>query len=115
VVYRDPDEVARDARRAARTERRDNSGATSTAAAPRRREVRLAQAPATRVATIAGILAVGAGVAAALGAQNAQAWLVGLVVSVVSLALAAVLRPSPRDGRRARRRRAPGPAKGVRS
>jgi hypothetical protein len=44
-----------------------------------------------RLVATAGIVAVGTAVAAILGASDVTAWIIGLVVSALSVALAAVL------------------------
>jgi hypothetical protein len=62
-----------------------------------RREKRLPfEAPVMRVVATAGIVAIGVVIAAIMGSQDSQAWLIGLVVSLVSLAVAAVLWSSRR-------------------
>ena len=46
---------------------------------------------AVRLIATAGIVGIGTAIAAILGTQDVKAWIVGLVVSVVSVLLAAVL------------------------
>ena len=46
---------------------------------------------AVRLIATAGIVAIGVAVAAILGTQDVEAWILGLVVSLVSVLLAAVL------------------------
>jgi hypothetical protein len=49
-----------------------------------------------RLVATGGIVGLGVAVAAIMGSQDAQGWLIGLVVSVVSLVLAALLWSSRR-------------------
>jgi protein-S-isoprenylcysteine O-methyltransferase Ste14 len=44
-----------------------------------------------RIIATAGIVAIGVAIAAIMTSSNSQGWLIGLVVSVVSVVLAAVL------------------------
>jgi hypothetical protein len=46
---------------------------------------------AMRIVATAGIVGIGTAVAAILGTQDVKAWIIGLVASVVSVLLAAVL------------------------
>ena len=95
-LYRDPAATERDARRAARTQRRDGSGDAPGVMIPSRRKRLPLEAPVMRVIATTGIVAIGVVIAAIMTSQDAQGWLVGLVVSVVSLVLAAVLWSSRR-------------------
>lgn len=62
-----------------------------------RREKRLPfEAPVMRVVATTGIVAISVVVAAVMASQDVQGWLIGLVVSLVSLVLAAVLWSSRR-------------------
>jgi hypothetical protein len=54
------------------------------------------EAPLMRLIATAGIVAIAVVVAAIMGSQDSQAWLIGLVVSIVSLVLAALLWSSQR-------------------
>lgn len=49
-----------------------------------------------RLVATAGIVGIGVAVAAIMTAQDVQGWLIGLVVSIVSVVLAAVLWSSRR-------------------
>ena len=79
-------DAERDARRAARLERREEQG---------RRRLPL-ETPLMRLVATGGIVGLSVAIAAILGSQNAQGWLIGLVVSVASLVLAALLWSSRR-------------------
>jgi hypothetical protein len=63
---------------------------------PNRRKRLPLEAPLMRVVATAGIVGIAVVVAAILSAQDVQGWILGLVVSLVSLALAAVLWSSRR-------------------
>jgi hypothetical protein len=76
----------REARRVARLERRQAEG---------RQRLPL-ETPLMRLIATGGIVGLGVAIAAIMGARGAQGWLIGLVVSVVSLVLAALLWSSRR-------------------
>jgi len=80
------DAEEREARQAARLERRQTEG---------RRRLPL-ETPLMRVIATGGIVGLGVVIAAIMGSQDVQGWLIGLVVSVVSLVLAALLWSSRR-------------------
>lgn len=63
---------------------------------PSRRQRLPLEAPLMRLVATAGIVAIGVAVAAIMGSQDSQGWLIGLVVSIVSLLLAALLWSSRR-------------------
>ena len=63
---------------------------------PNRRQRLPLEAPLMRIVATAGIVAIGVVIAAIMGSQDSQAWLIGLVVSAVSLTLAALLWSSRR-------------------
>jgi peptidoglycan/LPS O-acetylase OafA/YrhL len=63
---------------------------------PSRRKRLPLEAPLMRLVATAGIVAIGVAIAAIMGSQDSQPWLIGLVVSLVSLVLAAVLWSSRR-------------------
>jgi hypothetical protein len=87
----DGPEAERQARRAERSaERRPG------VMIPSRRKRLPLEAPLMRVVATAGIVAIAVVVAAIMGSQDSQAWLIGLVVSLVSLVLAALLWSSRR-------------------
>ena len=95
-VHSDP-VAERDARRQARDKRRGGSPAERPEVMiPRRRKRLPLEAPLMRVIATAGIVAIAVVVAAIMGSQHSQAWLIGLVASIVSLVLAAGLWSSRR-------------------
>jgi hypothetical protein len=49
-----------------------------------------------RVVATAGIIGIGVAIAAIMDSQNSKGWVIGLVVSIVSVVLAAVLWSSRR-------------------
>lgn len=63
---------------------------------PSRRKRLPLEAPLMRLVATAGIVAIGVVIAAIMDSQDSQAWLIGLVVSLVSLVLAALLWSSRR-------------------
>jgi hypothetical protein len=63
---------------------------------PTRRKRLPLEAPLMRLVATAGIIGIGVVIAAIMSSQDSQGWLIGLVVSIVSLALAAVLWSSRR-------------------
>jgi hypothetical protein len=81
-----PTGAERDARRAARVERREADG---------RQRLPL-ETPFMRAVATGGIVGISVAIAAILGSQDVQGWLIGLVISVVSLVLAALLWSSRR-------------------
>jgi len=54
------------------------------------------EAPLMRVVATVGIVGIGVAIAAIMASQHSKGWLIGLVVSVVSVVLAAVLWSSRR-------------------
>jgi hypothetical protein len=98
----DGPDADREARRAERDGRRDHGerppdqGERPGVMIPRRRKRLPLEAPLMRIVATAGIVAIGVAIAAIMGSQDSQGWLIGLVVSVVSLVLAAVLWSSRR-------------------
>jgi hypothetical protein len=92
-----PDPAAeRQARRKAREQRRDETGGQPAVMIPSRRERLPLEAPLMRVVATAGIVGIAVLVAAVMGSQDSAGWLIGLVASLVSLVLAAVLWSSRR-------------------
>ena len=94
-------ETEREARRAQRDERRDrgehrDQGERPGVMIPSRRKRMPLEAPLMRTVATAGIVAIAVVIAAIMGSQDSQAWLIGLVVSIVSLVLAALLWSSRR-------------------
>jgi hypothetical protein len=63
---------------------------------PSRRQRLPLEAPLMRLVATAGIIGIGVVIAAIMTSQDSQGWLIGLVVSVVSVALAAILWSSRR-------------------
>ncbi len=63
---------------------------------PSRRQRLPLEAPLMRVVATAGIIGIGVVIAAIMTSQDSQGWLIGLVVSIVSVALAAILWSSRR-------------------
>jgi hypothetical protein len=86
----DSPDAKREARREERAERRPG------VMIPSRRKRLPLEAPLMRVIATAGIVAVAVVVAAIMGSQDSQGWLIGLVASIVSLVLAALLWSSQR-------------------
>ncbi len=86
----------RDARRHAREEAREPRPERSGVMIPNRRKRLPLEAPLMRVVASAGIVGIAVAIAAIMGSRGSPDWLVGLVASVVSLLLAAVLWSSRR-------------------
>jgi hypothetical protein len=86
----------REARRAERNQARDGSPEAPSVMIPARSRRLPLEAPLMRVVATAGIIAIGVVIAAIMTSQHSQGWLIGLVVSIVSLVLAAVLWSSRR-------------------
>lgn len=63
---------------------------------PSRRQRLPLEAPLMRLVATAGIVAIGVAVAAIMGSQDSQGWLIDLVVSILPLLLAALLWSSRR-------------------
>jgi hypothetical protein len=83
----------RDAEREARrAKRRERPGVMI----PSRRKRLPLEAPLMRIIATAGIVAIAVAIAAIMSSQDSQGWLIGLVVSIVSLVLAALLWSSRR-------------------
>jgi hypothetical protein len=82
-------EADREARRAKRAQR-------PGVMIPNRRKRLPLEAPIMRLVATAGIVAIAVVVAAIMSSQDSQGWLIGLVVSIVSLVLAALLWSSRR-------------------
>jgi peptidoglycan/LPS O-acetylase OafA/YrhL len=84
-----------DAEREARREGRRAERRPGVMIPSRRKRLPL-EAPLMRLIATAGIVAIAVVVAAIMGSQDSEAWLIGLVVSIVSLVLAALLWSSQR-------------------
>jgi hypothetical protein len=86
----------REARRRARSERREAPAERAGVMIPNRRTRLPLETPLMRVVATAGIVGIAVVIAAIMTSQDSAGWLVGLVVSIVSLVLAAVLWSSRR-------------------
>jgi hypothetical protein len=86
----------REARRKAREDRRGPREERPEVMIPSRRKRLPLEAPLMRAVASAGIVGIAVAIAAVMTSQHSQGWLIGLVVSVVSLLLAAVLWSSRR-------------------
>jgi hypothetical protein len=84
------------ARSAARSERRDAPAERPGAMIPSGRKRLPLEAPLMRVVATGVIVGIGLVIAAIMTSQDSQGWLIGLVVSIVSVVLAAVLWSSRR-------------------
>jgi protein-S-isoprenylcysteine O-methyltransferase Ste14 len=92
-------DAEREARRAARSERREAPAERPGVMTPSGRRRLPLEAPLMRVVTIGGIVGIGivvVVVAAIMTSQDSKGWLIGLVVSIVSVGLAALLWSSRR-------------------
>jgi len=86
----------REARRAERSERRDAAAERPGVMIPSRRKRLPLEAPLMRVVATGGIVGIGVVIAAIMGSQQSKGWVIGLVVSLASVVLAAVLWSSRR-------------------
>jgi hypothetical protein len=86
----------REARRQAREDRRGPTAERPGVMIPNRRKRLPLEAPLMRVVATAGIVGIAVVIAAIMGSQGSQGWLIGLAASIVSLVLAAVLWSSRR-------------------
>ena len=92
-------DAEREARRAARSERREAPAERPGVMIPSGRKRLPLEAPLMRVVTTGGIVGIGVVIvviAAIMISQDSKGWLIGLVVSIVSVVLAAVLWSSRR-------------------
>jgi hypothetical protein len=85
-----------DAEREAPRERRDAPAERPGAMIPSGRKRLPLEAPLMRVVATGGIVGIGVVIAAIMTSQDSEGWLIGLVVSIVSVVLAAVLWSSRR-------------------
>ena len=92
---RQPD-TEREARRAARGERRDTPTERPGVMIPSGRKRLPLEAPFMRVVATGGIVGIGVVIAAIMTSLDAQGWVIGLAVSLVSVVLAAALWSSRR-------------------
>jgi len=86
----------REARRTAREEQRSEAEHRPGVMIPTRRKRLPLEAPLMRLVATAGIIGISVAIAAIMTSQDSEGWLIGLVVSIVSVALAAVLWSSRR-------------------
>jgi hypothetical protein len=86
----------REARRTAREARREPPKERAGVMIPNRRKRLPLEAPLMRGVATAGIVGIAVVIAAIMSSQGAQGWLIGLVASIASLVLAAVLWSSRR-------------------
>jgi hypothetical protein len=86
----------REARRAAREQQRAGAEHRPGVMIPTRGKRLPLEAPLMRLVATAGIIGIGVAIAAIMTSQDSQGWLIGLVVSIVSVALAAFLWSSRR-------------------
>jgi hypothetical protein len=89
-------DAEREARRAARSVRRDAPAERPGAMIPSGRKRLPLEAPLMRLVATGGIVGIGVVIAAIMTSQDSEGWLIGLVVSIVSVVLAAVLWSSRR-------------------
>ena len=92
-------DAEREARRAARSERREAPAERPGVMTPSGRRRLPLEAPLMHVVTTGGIVGIGivvVVVAAIMTSQDSKGWLIGLVVSIVSVGLAALLWSSRR-------------------
>jgi hypothetical protein len=89
-------DAEREARRTARNERRAAPEDRPGVMIPSRRTRLPLEAPLMRAVATAGIIGIGVVIAAIMASQGSQGWLIGLVVSIVSVVLAAILWSSRR-------------------
>ena len=89
-------DTEREARRAARSERRDPPAERPGPMTPSGRKRLPLETALMRLVATGGIVGIGVVIAAIMTSQDSQGWLIGLVVSVVSVVLAAILWSSRR-------------------
>ena len=89
-------DAEREARRTARNEPRAAPADRPGVMIPSRRTRLPLEAPLMRAVATAGIIGIGVVIAAIMASQDSQGWLIGLVVSIVSVVLAAILWSSRR-------------------
>jgi hypothetical protein len=89
-------DAEREARRTARNERRAAPAERPGVMIPSRRTRLPLEAPLMRAVATAGIVGIGVAIAAIMASQDSKGWLIGLVVSIVSVVLAAILWSSRR-------------------
>jgi hypothetical protein len=85
-----------DAEREARREQRADAPHPPGVMIPSRRKRLPLEAPLMRLVATGGIIGIGVVIAAIMTSQDSSGWLIGLVVSIVSVVLAAILWSSRR-------------------
>ena len=88
--------AAREARFKARQERRPPASERPPVMIPSRRKRLPMEAPLMRLVASGGIVGIAVAIAAIMSSSGSQGWMIGLVTSVVSLVLAAILWSSRR-------------------
>ena len=91
-----PPSAEREARRAERSQRREAAAERPEVMIPSRGKRLPLEAPLMRVVATGGIIGIGVAIAAIMSSQHSKGWVIGLVVSIVSVVLAAVLWSSRR-------------------
>jgi hypothetical protein len=91
-----PPGAEREARRVERNQRRETAAERPGVMIPSRRKRLPLEAPLMRIVATAGIIGIGVVIAAIMTSQHSKGWVIGLAVSIVSVALAAVLWSSRR-------------------
>ena len=89
-------DAEREERRAARREQRANTAREPGVMIPRREKRLPLEAPLMRFVATVGIVAIGVAIGAIMTSQHSKGWVIGLVVAIVSVVLAAVLWSSRR-------------------
>jgi hypothetical protein len=89
-------DAERQARRTARNELRETDAARRGGMIPTGRKRLPLEAPLMRVVATAGVVGIAVVIAAIMSSQDSRGWLIGLVVSIVSIVLSAVLWSSRR-------------------
>jgi hypothetical protein len=89
-------DAEREARRAARSERGEAAAERRGVMIPSGRKRIPLEGPLMRVVATGGIVGIGVVIAAIMTSQDSEGWIIGLVVSIVSVVLAAVLWSSRR-------------------
>ena len=89
-------DAEREARRAGRSEQRADAAKRPGVMIPSGRKRLPLEAPLMRLVATGGIIGIGVVIAAIMTSQDSSGWLIGLVVSIVSVVLAAVLWSSRR-------------------
>jgi hypothetical protein len=91
-----PPSAEREARRIERSQRQEAAAEHPAVMIPSRRKRLPLEAPLMRIVATAGIIGIGVVIAAIMTSQHSKGWVIGLAVSIVSVALAAVLWSSRR-------------------